>query len=159
MATHPIPDAVRDLPQPVLPELIRPRLDQLLALAETAQVMCATDRQPDGALTPIAARSLGHILAALRVELDAVCETMRLKITSLDCVQAIARELGREGMTEAALYRRLNRRGFHADDMRAAVLALIERGGLVRIPDADATGKRGPKPHRLFWRQTKEPNA
>ena len=158
MATHPIPESIRDLPQPVMPELIRPRLDQIAALTETAQTLCV-DRQPSGALTPIAAHSIGHVLAALRAELDAISEAMRLKIVSLDAVQAIARHLGREGSTESALYKCLNRAGFTAADMRAAVLAMLERGKLVRLPDTNRITTKGPTPHRLFWRQTKGPNA
>ena len=158
MAKLPIPESIRDLPQPVLPGLIKPRAIQIQALAETVQTLCA-DVLPDGALTPLGAHSIGHCLATLRRELDAISETMRLKIQSLDCAQAIARYLGRAGKTEAALYRQLNRRGFSAADMQAAITAMIERGQLLRLPDPDRTTTKGPKPHRIYWRQLKEATA
>lgn len=157
MATPPIHSSAFDTAQPVLPALIRPRLDQVAALAETAQTLCLSAHLlPDGALTPVAAKAIGELVAAMRTELDAVSEAMRLKIVTLDCVAMIARLLRHEGMSESALYQRLARRGFSAADMRAAILAGIERGSFVRLPDPSATGKRGPTPHRLYWRQSKE---
>jgi hypothetical protein len=79
---------------------------------------------------------------------------MRIKIVTLDCAATIARVLGRAGMSESALSQRLHNRGFNAADMRAALTAMIVGGKLLRY--ARPTGKPGPTPHHIYWRETKE---
>jgi hypothetical protein len=51
----------------------------------------------------------------------------------------------------------LARRGFNAADMRSALTTMIEAGKLVR--SARPTGKKGPTPHHIYWRETRNPDA
>ena len=78
---------------------------------------------------PEVALAIGSALTTIRAEAEAIAEHMRLKVTSLDAVAAIAGDVSREKVTtEAALYRRLAKRGFRSADIRPAIVALIERG-------------------------------
>jgi len=155
MATPPIHSSAFEQPQPIRADLIAYRNDEITAHAEAIRVMVG-DLLPDGVcITPTAAQGIGRSLEAMRRELVAITEAMHLKVTTLDCLAAIARVLPAAGMTEATLYRRLARLDFRAADIRPAVLALIENGKLLRTPDARSTTK-GPTPHRLVWRKPKD---
>ena len=141
MAVFPLSEAQRAAPQPVHPDIIAPHLKRIADYTAAVEAL-ATQTLPDGAITPESALAIGSALTTIRAEAEAIAEHMRLKVTSLDAVAAIAGDVAREKVTtEADLYKRLRRRGFRSADIRPAIVALIERGTITRTPTGDA-----PKP-------------
>ena len=149
MPLPPIPQHVKDAPQPVMPALITPRLDEIITQTNAGLMVCR-DTLPDGAITPLAARAMATFLDTIQRDIDAIREAMRLKVQSLDCAATIVGSLPAGGISETALHKRLGRRGFTRAEMRAAITTLSERGLIVRIPDPERPGgKRGPRPMRI----------
>jgi hypothetical protein len=82
MASIPIPASVRALPQPIRADLLIPRVDEISTRAAVIRSLCR-DRLPDGiCIAPTAAVAIGLMLDAIRAELDAMCEAMRVKIVT-----------------------------------------------------------------------------
>ena len=151
MAVFPLSEAQRAAPQPVHPDIIAPHLKRIADYTPPWR-RWRPKPCPMEPSRPSSALAIGSALTTIRAEAEAIAEHMRLKVTSLDAVAAIAGDVAREKVTtEADLYKRLRRRGFRSADIRPAIVALIERGTITRTPTGDPP-KRGPRPHLLAWK-------
>ena len=148
----PIPAALHNTPQPVHPDALAPHIKTLADHVSAIRSLCL-DTTPDGAITGLAAQAIASTLRTIRETTDAIAETLRLNVTALDCVAAVAATVSNKAITEADLYKTLARRGFRAADIRPAVLALVEHGDIIRTPNRTSDTKRGPTPHILAWRK------